>query len=159
MNTYNNFTVIIDTREQKPWAFSNYTVANRKLDTGDYSIEGLEHILCIERKQSSSEFANNIVESRFKDVIERMSGMKYSFLLLEFDLEDLLIYPKGSTVPRRMWDKIKITPAFLIKNIIELQLNHNIVVYFCGNSINAEKLAEYLFKKIHYIEVIKKEKE
>jgi ERCC4-type nuclease len=155
----NNIKIIIDTREQKPWTFANYNTEHKKLDTGDYSVDGLEDILCIERKQSSSEFANNIVESRFKDVIERMSNMKYSFLLLEFDIEDLLIYPVGSTVPRRMWDKIKISPAFLIKNILELQLNHNIIVYFCGNSKNAEKMAEYILKKIHYIEVIKKNKE
>jgi ERCC4-type nuclease len=146
------FTVIIDTREQQPWAFKEHTVANRKLDTGDYSIEGLEHLLCIERKKSASEFANNIVESRFKDVVMRMSQLKYSFLLLEFDLEDLLIYPIGSTVPKRMWDKIKISPAFLLKNILELQLKHDIIVYFCGDSDNAEKMAEYILKKIFYME-------
>lgn len=156
MKTYQDFTIIVDTREQKPWLFSEHTTAHRKLDTGDYSIEGLENIVCIERKQTSSEFANNIVESRFKDVIERMSNIKYSFLLLEFDLEDLLKYPIGSNVPKKMWDKIRITPAFLIKNIIELQINHNIIIYFCGNSTNAEKCAEYILKKIHYIECIKK---
>lgn len=147
-----DFTVIIDTREQQPWEFKNYAVANKKLDTGDYSIEGLENILCIERKKSASEFANNIVESRFKDVVMRLSQLKYSFLLLEFDLEDLLVYPIGSTVPKRMWNKIKISPAFLLKNIIELQINHNIIVYFCGDSSNAEKMAEYILKKIYYIE-------
>lgn len=146
------FTVIIDTREQQPWSFKEHAVANRKLDTGDYSIEGLEHLLCIERKKSASEFANNIVESRFKDVVMRMSQLKYSFLLLEFDLEDLLIYPIGSTVPKRMWNKIKISPAFLLKNILELQLNHNIIVYFCGDSDNAEKMASYILKKIFYME-------
>lgn len=154
MNKY-DFTIVVDTREQQPWEFPNYTIANRKLDTGDYSIEGLENILCIERKKSSSEFANNIVESRFKDVIERMSNIKYAFLLLEFDLKDLLVYPIGSTVPRRMWDKIKISPAFLLKNILELQLNHNIIVYFCGDADNAGKMAEHILKKIHYIEVVK----
>jgi hypothetical protein len=159
MTKYQDFTIIIDTREQKPWTFSGHIVANKKLDTGDYSIEGLENIVCIERKQSSSEFANNIVESRFKDVIERMSNIKYAFLLLEFDLQDLLQYPIGSTVPRRMWDKIKISPSFLIKNILELQLNHNIIVYFCGDSTNASKMAEHILKKIHYIEVVKKTKE
>jgi ERCC4-type nuclease len=147
-----DFTVIIDTREQQPWEFQHYTVANKKLDTGDYSIEGLQHLLCIERKKSVSEFANNIVESRFKDVVMRMSQLKYSFLLLEFDLEDILIYPVGSTVPKRMWDKIKITPAFLLKSILELQLHHNIIVYFCGSSSDAEKMAEYILKKIYYIE-------
>jgi hypothetical protein len=155
-NTYNNFTIIIDTREQQPWNFNDYTKAHKKLDTGDYSIEGLEHILTIERKKSSSEFATNIVESRFKDVVMRLSQFKYSFLLLEFDLEDLLIYPEGSTVPKRMWDKVKITPSFLIKNILELQLNHNIKVIFCGSASNAEKIAEFIFKKIHYIEMVKK---
>lgn len=147
-----DFTIIIDTREQQPWTFSHFATAHKKLDTGDYSIDGLQHLLCIERKKSVSEFANNIVESRFKDVIIRMSGLKYSFLLLEFDLEDILIYPIGSTVPKRMWDKIKISPTFLLKNILELQLNHNIIVYFCGSSSNAEKMAEYIFKKIYYIE-------
>lgn len=147
-----DFTIIIDTREQQPWSFDNFAVANKKLDTGDYSIEGLQHLLCIERKKSVSEFANNIIESRFKDVVMRMSQLKYSFLLLEFDLEDILIYPVGSTVPKRMWDKIKISPTFLLKNILELQLNHNIIVYFCGGSDNAEKMAEYIFKKIYYIE-------
>lgn len=155
-NTYNNFTIIVDTREQQPWTFSNYTTAHKKLDTGDYSIEGLETILTIERKKSASEFATNIVESRFKDVIMRLSQFKYSFLLLEFDLEDLLIYPIGSTVPKKMWDKVKITPAFLIKHILELQLNHNIKVIFCGNPSSAEKIAEFIFKKIHYIEMVKK---
>jgi hypothetical protein len=155
MTKHGEFTIIVDTREQQPWEFEHHAVAHKKLDTGDYSIEGLEDILCIERKKSSSEFANNIVESRFKDVIERMSQMKYSFLLLEFYLEDLLIYPIGSTVPKRMWDKIKISPAFLIKNILELQLNHNIIVYFCGTATNAKKMAEHILKKIFYIEKIK----
>jgi ERCC4-type nuclease len=155
MTHYNNFTIIVDTREQQPWVFESYTTANKKLDTGDYSIEGLEHLICVERKKSASEFANNVVESRFKDVIMRMSSIKYAFLLLEFDLEDLLIYPVGSTVPKKMWDKIKISPAFLIKNILELEMSHNIKVFFCGNATNAAKLAEMILKKIHYIEVVK----
>lgn len=151
MNNY-DFTIIVDTREQQPWSFDNHVIAHKKLDTGDYSIEGLEHLLGIERKKSVSEFANNITESRFKDVVMRMSQLKYSFLLLEFDLKDVLIYPIGSTVPKKMWDKIKISPAFLIKHILELQLNHNIKVIFCGSSSNAEKIAEHILKKVHYIE-------
>lgn len=147
-----DFTIIVDTREQQPWEFDHFTTANKKLDTGDYSIDGLQHLLAIERKKSVSEFANNIVESRFKDVVMRLSQLKYSFLLLEFDLEDIMIYPIGSTVPKRMWDKIKISPTFLLKNILELQIKHNIIVYFCGDSTNAEKMAEYILKKIYYIE-------
>jgi hypothetical protein len=152
MTNHSDFTIIIDTREQQPWTFDNYATAHKKLDTGDYSIEGLETILGIERKKSVSEFANNIIESRFKDVVFRMSQLKYSFLLLEFDLEDILIYPVGSTVPKKMWDKIKISPAFILKHILELQLNHNIKVLFCGDSDSASKMAEHILKKVHYIE-------
>ena len=51
-----------------------------------------------------------------------------------------------------MWNKIKISPAFLLKNILELQINHNIIVYFCGDSDNAEKMAQYILKKIFNME-------
>lgn len=154
-----DFTIIVDTREQQPWSFDHYTVANRKLDTGDYSIEGLEEVFCIERKKSVSEIANNIVESRFKDVITRLAQYKYSFLLLEFDIEDVLQYPIGSTLPRRLWNKVRIKPAFIMKNVLDWQLKHDIKVIFCGNSSNAEQVAEYIFKKIYYLEVTKKNKE
>lgn len=147
-----DFTIIIDTREQQPWGFDSYAKANTKLDTGDYSIQGLENIVAIERKKSVSEFANNITESRFTDVVMRMGEIKHAFLLLEFDLEDVLIYPVGSTVPKRMWDKIKISPAFILKNLLDLELKHNISVHFCGNSSNAEKLAETILKKVYYLE-------
>ena len=152
MTNYNDFTIIVDTREQQPWSFDHYVKANKKLDTGDYSIEGLEHVLAIERKKSVCEFANNITESRFKDVVKRLSEIKHSFILLEFDLEDILIYPVGSSLPRRLWDKIKISPSFIMKHILELQLYHNIKVVFCGDSDNAEKMAEYILKKVDYIE-------
>jgi hypothetical protein len=159
MTKHDDFTIIIDTREQQPWSFEHYTTASRKLDTGDYSIEGLENIVCIERKKSISEVANNLTESRFIDVIDRMSKYKYAFLLLEFDLAQVLSYPVGSTLPRRLWDKIKISPAFIVKHILELQINHNIKVLFCGSSSDAEKMAEYILKKVHYIEKVKQQKD
>jgi ERCC4-type nuclease len=147
-----DYTIIIDTREQQPWEFSHHTTAIKKLDTGDYSIEGLETLLCIERKKSVSEIANNITEKRFKDVIERMSQYKYSFMLFEFDLEDILIYPVGSNVPKRMWDKIRISPNFILKNLIEFQLLNNIKIIFCGSPSNAEKMSLSIMNKIYEFE-------
>jgi len=159
MSKHDDFTIIIDTREQQPWTFEHYTTASRKLDTGDYSIEGMEDTICIERKKSINEIANNITESRFIDVVDRMSKFKYAFMLLEFDLEHVLRYPVGSNLPRRLWHKIKISPAFIIKHILELQLNHNIKIVFCGCPSNAEKMAEFILKKVHYIEKVKQSKD
>ena len=89
-----NFQIIVDTRNNILGNLVNgKTIA--KFDTGDYSLKGLEDIFCIERKGSVSEFANNITEKRFKDVIERLSNVQHSFLLFEFNLEDVLQYPEG----------------------------------------------------------------
>ena len=154
-----DYTIIIDTREQQPWNFKHHSVASKKLDAGDYSLEGFENILAIERKKSVCEIANNIVESRFKDALERLGQLKYSFLLLEFDLENVLSYPIGSSLPKKIWDKTKITPTFLLRNILDWQLKYNIKVQFCGSSNNAEQLAEYIFRRIFYIEYNLKHKE
>jgi ERCC4-type nuclease len=144
-----NFTIIIDTREQHPWEFPQHATAHKKLDTGDYSIEGLENILCIERKNGIAEIANNITESRFKDVIDRMQKYKHSFILVECDYNQLMEYPIGSDVPKKAWSKIKITPGFILKYLIELSVHHNIHVIFCGSPSWAEKTALSIMKRVY----------
>lgn len=144
-----DYTIIIDTREQQPWTFKNRTTATSKLDTGDYSIAGFENIVAIERKKNVSELATNITEPRFKDVISRLSSIKYSFMLLEFSLKDVLIYPIGSNIPKHKWQYIKISSNFILKNITDWQLENNINVFFCGSASNAENLAGYLLRKIY----------
>jgi hypothetical protein len=148
----NDFTIIVDTREQKPWLLANNAKANVKLDTGDYSIQGLENVLAIERKRNVAEVANNITEKRFVDVVDRLSKMKYSFILLEFDMEDVIRYPIGSDIPKRLWNKIRISPAFIIKHLTDLQIDHNIKIIFCGNSKNAEQIALSIMRKVFKLE-------
>lgn len=145
----NEFTIIVDTREQKPWIFEHHAKANHKLDTGDYSIEGLENLIVIERKRNVAEFANNITEKRFVDVVERLSKIRYSFILFEFNIDQVMTYPIGSDIPKRLWDKIRISPTFLLKHIVDLQINHNIKIIFCGNSENAEKVALSIMRRIY----------
>jgi len=144
-----DFTVIIDTREQLPWEFALHSTAKRKLDTGDYSIEGLEHLLCIERKKSVAEIANNIAEKRFKDVLERMNKMQYPFMLFEFDLEDVYTFPVGSDIPKKLWDNLKISSNYILKYITQIQLNYNIHILFCGGPENAEKMAVSIMKRVY----------
>jgi len=43
--------IIVDTREQKPYQFSGRQVLSRKLDTGDYSLEGFDDQFAVERKE------------------------------------------------------------------------------------------------------------
>lgn len=147
-----NYTIIVDTREQQPWSFKHHSVANRKLDAGDYSMEGFENIFAIERKKSISEIANNIVESRFVNALERLGQCKYSFLLLEFNMDKVLSYPIGSSLPKKLWEKSRITPTFLLKNILDWNIKYGINVMFCGSAGNAEQIAEYIFRRVFYLE-------
>lgn len=144
--------IIVDTREQQPWSFEYHTTSRSKLDTGDYSIQGLENKLCIERKKTVNEFANNIIEKRYKDWTKRMSKYKYKFLILEFSLSEIYKYPHNSNIPKYLIDQIKISPKFIIKNIIELQIYYDIKVLFCESSDYAEKLALSIINKVYNLE-------
>ena len=78
------YTVIKDTREQEGHGYTfekfngRYTSCEgmivQKLDTGDYTLVGLEDKLCIERKGRISELAINLGKdkTRFMKEIARM---------------------------------------------------------------------------------------
>lgn len=143
-----NFTIIVDTREQHPWPLKHHTIANKKLDTGDYAIEGYEHLLCIERKHSISEFVNNMTEKRFSDVLDRMSKYPHAFIIMEFNFDDIVNFPVGSDIPKHIWKNLRINPAYIIKYISDIQIKYNIKILFCGSSYNAEKIAVSLMRRV-----------
>lgn len=143
------FNVIIDTREQIPWEFEQFSSASHKLDTGDYSIEGLENIFAIERKKTVSEIAQNLSESRFKDVLERLSKLKYKYMLCEFSIDDILKYPVGSNIPKSKWQYLKITSQYILKKLTEIQVQYDIHIIFCGDRHSARQYAQSLMKRVY----------
>lgn len=144
----NDFTIIIDTREQTPWEFENYAVAHQKLDTGDYSIQGLETLFAIERKKSVGEIANNITEPRFKDCLDRLKDFKHKFILCEFTLNNVLDYPVGSAVPKKLWHTLKITSKYILKYLTEITMKYDIHVIYCGSRDGAEEMAISIMKRM-----------
>ena len=152
MADYSDFNIIIDTREHQAWEFPRHSTANKKLDTGDYSLGGLEDVLCIERKKSVSEIASNITEKRFEDVLERMTKYKYTYMIFEFSLTDVLMYPQGSEIPRHKWKYIRISPNFILKKLSEYMVNYNIKIIFGDSPKNAEKIAMALMRRVYEIE-------
>ena len=144
--------IIVDSREKTPWTFSDHNIIDliivQKLDTGDYAIQGLEDLLCIERKKSVTELAHNVIEKRFEREVERMMEYTHRFLLLEFDVEEVKNYPYGSDIPRHIQKKIKITGNFILSYLSNLQINNNIHVVFCSNEDGAQTIAVNLIKKV-----------
>lgn len=153
------FTVIKDTREQDGYTFVKYTtryhscdgMVTKKLDTGDYSLVGLEDKICIERKASTAELATNLGQDkyRFMAEIERMKPFPHKYIVLEFSMEDLMIFPEESGIPEEKWGSIKITNKYMMKMLMEFGLYDNIHVLFCGSRKNAKLTTTSILKRIN----------
>ena len=80
-------TIIRDTREQKPYLFTGEPVLVWSLKTGDYSISGMEHLVCVERK-SQGDYWGCLGKSRKRFVaeLERMKEIPWSLVVIEASL-------------------------------------------------------------------------
>ena len=149
-NNKPRFTVLQDTREQLGWHFEENEYCNgmnlATLKTGDYTIEGFEKHLCIERKGSIAEFSNNITDKRFERELERMREFTHSFLILEFDMYDIYQFPLGSSIPKWTWPKLKVTSKFIEKKLIEYELTYPTKIVLVGRS--GKEFVSNIFRKI-----------
>jgi hypothetical protein len=148
------YRVVRDTREHADgdgWWFDESELCLgtvvQGLKTGDYTIEGLEDVLCIERKASTGEFAKNITEGRFERELERMELFKYPFMILEFTIQDILAFPKNSSIPQYKWQYLKITPQFMMKRFIEYQLKYKTKIITTGK-FHGQQVTSSIFKRV-----------
>lgn len=76
-------TIIVDTREQTPLVFENLTSERGTLQSGDYSIQGLEHELAIERK-SIPDLCGSLTRGRdrFERELHRLRGFSFARILI-----------------------------------------------------------------------------
>ena len=99
------FKVVIDNREKAPFHFTGLetnkdknslpiiveTITDRHLETGDYSIDGLENEITIERKSKVDLYGSlGRNRDRLEREFQRMQAMKYSAIVLEADWEEVL---------------------------------------------------------------------
>ena len=106
-----DFTVIVDNNEQHPFTFRNFKgdakqkfapliipTITRSLDTGDYSIEGFEHLVTVERK-SLPDLYGTLGQSRdrFERELVRMSEMDFGVVIIEASWGAILEKPPPHT--------------------------------------------------------------
>lgn len=131
-----NVTAIIDTREQTPLNLSPLKVSVTNLDTGDYSVRGLEHVVTVERK-SMDDLLGCI--GRERDRFDR-------------EMQRILAYPIRSVVVEGTIAQIergeyrsKVHPNAAIGSIMSWQAK-GITFLFCENHETAGRLtAKFLF--------------
>lgn len=148
------FIVLRDNREKPDhgWKFnaSKFCAGTQAatLQTGDYSLLGYENILSIERKGSVVEFANNLCQDRFYRELDRLENIQYPFIVLEFSLKDLIDYPYCDGVPYSIRKKIKISGAFLLRRLCEIQLKYKTKIIFGGNPSSSKEFVLSVFKRV-----------
>jgi len=87
--------VLVDTREKYPFGFSRFKnwIAGAKptaLKVGDYSIEGMETLLVLERKTLTDLITTVIQQrTRFFKLCEKMTKYRWKALLIEASYEDI----------------------------------------------------------------------
>lgn len=147
----NRFKIIVDTDEKKPWVFQEDNMClgeiHKALHVGDYSIEGLEDKFFIERKSTVAELAKNINESRWPRWLEKTKSVPHRFMICEFGYYDIDAFP--SRLPKRVRDKIRVTPKYIHKCIAQMEIKYDLHIKLCNNRESAFKAAGCLLKRMN----------
>lgn len=147
-------TIIVDTREKKPfnfaWAVKHNQIAgliSDKVDAGDYTIKEFPNLIAVERKQNVVELYNNLVGKekyeRFIREMERLQNYKYRFIVVEDHWESLWDPNKFIFAKRNM----KWAGYMVMSHLFNLMADYNVHVLFAGDK--AEQLTLKLLVK-HY---------
>lgn len=142
--------VLVDTREQDPLSFDcfpNWIAGTRKqkLDAGDYSVEGMEHLLMLERK-SLSDLISTLMQNRkrFFRSCERLSLYRWRALVVEASYEDIKSpYDEGYTEAH---------PNAVSGSLDALEVKFGIPVIYTSQfrPLAEEKAASWLSKHFTY---------
>jgi hypothetical protein len=96
---------LIDTRERSPFDFSRFPnwikeEKRQKLKVGDYSVEGMENLLALERK-SLSDLMSTLMQHRprFFKMCEQLAEYRWRALIVEDSYEDSSRHTTKHTIP------------------------------------------------------------
>lgn len=101
------FTVVIDSREQRPFTFEGFRTDSRQryaplvvptvvagLGQGDYSLLGHEHRMAVERKSLADLYGTlGQGRERFERELQRLHQLEWAMVVVEADWEDILCRP------------------------------------------------------------------
>jgi ERCC4-type nuclease len=143
-------SIIIDTREQTPWAFDPACVDAEigTLQTGDYALAG-DSSFGIERK-SMNDFLATISTGwdRFERELERMAEWVGKVMIVEGDYSTCFFAqtPNGELVSPQH-PHYMLTPQFVEMRVAYLTLYYGVSVLFAGDANLAAGLAVAIFRQ------------
>ena len=138
-------TIIKDTREQQGYSFANIKpkpeIINEGLKSGDYSIQGMEDEVAIERKSKADAFQSfGRNRKRFERELVRLSKMSFAAVVIEADWAEVLNNP-----PKRT----RLSPKVLFVSRIAWEQRYGIHFWFCFNREFAEKTTYRILERFY----------
>jgi ERCC4-type nuclease len=143
--------VLVDTREQLPYSFEgfqNWIGGSRRatLPTADYSVEGMEDLLVLERK-SLGDLVGTLMHhrERFFDECERMTKFRWRAIIVEASYEDV-------KSPYKQNEFIQSHPNGVSGSLDALESKFGIPVIYTSQHryLAEEKAASWLSKHFTY---------
>jgi DNA excision repair protein ERCC-4 len=132
--------IVVDTREQTPFVFDVPTMRGT-LNAGDYSLEGLEKMVAVERKSHGDMWGSmSNGRARFERCVQRLALLDRAAIVVECSLTELCCRPRQIQ---------RVTPASVVGGLISWSAQYSIPVFFCDNREYAARvtlrfLASYL---------------
>jgi len=132
--------IVVDTREQEPYTFpvDGITTIRRKLEAGDYSLEGYEDRVAVERK-SLDDFVSTVIRHRrrFHAELRIMQQMEMACVVVEAGLDDVLM---GRFTPDAH-------PNSVFGAAISIIVDFGIPVFFCSDRQIACRFVEAYLRR------------
>lgn len=117
---------VVNSREQEEYGFDPRLVSTvrRALPAGDYSVEGLEHSVAVERK-SMDDFVSTVIHARarFRSELKKLAEYKAACVVVEGNLDDVL---------RRKYRE-DAHPNAVLGSALSIILDYRVPVFFCSN--------------------------
>lgn len=138
----NRVVVIADTRERQPYSFDpeRVTTVRRALRSGDYSLDGFEERVAVERK-TLDDFAQSLIRARERFLAEmrRLESFEAACVVVEGNLRDLLEGKASSHAH----------PSSLLGATLSVVVDHRIPVFFCSDRQAACRFVEGYLLRFH----------
>ena len=137
------YTIIQDSREQNGLfkKSAQQDVVTEKLDTGDYSIKGLEDKITIERKTLTDLFGSvGNGRKRLEAEFQRMQSFDYAALVIESSLASIFTNPPSRS---------DMNPKSVFRTLIAWSQRYNVHVWPMWNREAAERVTYLILKRFY----------
>ena len=129
------FCIVVDSRERQPFALPCESI-RKPLPAGDYSVEGMENRVAVERK-SLSDFVSTVIHNaeRFSRELLLLSAYEAACIVVEADLDAVLRESCRA-------DLRDVAPQSMLGAALHIGFRYHVPVFFCGSRQAARAFTE-----------------